>query len=133
LCCAAFALTLERSVLFSNGILLFSDGTQKTEHSTDAPLLLGQSLESTGRVDEAMLAYAQVLARAASDEPDFARASNNMANVLARRGRLEEAERILRQALARFPHDEKVRRNLVKVLRGEGRTQAAEALEKEGN
>jgi pentatricopeptide repeat protein len=125
-----FALTIERSTLFSDSLLLFSDGTRKTTHNTDAPLQLGQALEAHGRPDQARAAYREVLARAPSGPViDARRAANALARLLAKQGQVDEAERVLRSAQARFPEDPTVRGNLVKVLRRQGRAREADALE----
>jgi tetratricopeptide (TPR) repeat protein len=127
----SFALTLTRSTVFSDSLLLFSDGTRKTEHSTDAPLQLGDALEKHGRPEQACVAYREVLARApVGPVSDARRASNALARILAKQGRLDEAEQVLRNARARFPDDPTVQGNLVKVLRGQGRFAEAEQLER---
>lgn len=127
----SFALTLMRSVVFSDSLLLFSDGTRKTEHSTDAPLQLGDALEKHGRPEQACVAYREVLARAPEGPVrDARRASNALARILAKQGRLDEAEQVLRKARARFPDDPTVQGNLVKVLRGQGHFAEAEQLER---
>jgi tetratricopeptide (TPR) repeat protein len=126
---ALFAFTFDRTVTFSDSVLLFADGTRKTRYDTDAPYQLGKALEELGRDEEAMTAFREVLARAPEGpEPDAKAASNNLARLLARRGELDEAERVLRAALARFPDDPKVRGNLAKVLDGLGRAEEAQAL-----
>jgi tetratricopeptide (TPR) repeat protein len=128
---SSFVLTLARSTLFSDSLLLFSDGTRKTVHNTDAPLQLAEALEQRGQAGQACAAYRTVLARApAGPVPDARRASNALARILAKEGRLDEAEQILRAARARFPHDPTVQGNLVKVLRGQGRLAEAEQLER---
>jgi tetratricopeptide (TPR) repeat protein len=126
-----FWLCLERSTLFSDSMLVFSDGARKTRHNTDAPLQLGKALEERGDLGAAVLAYREVLTRAPHDPvPDARRAANSLARLLARQGQLEAAERVLRSALVRFPDEPVVRNNLIKVLKGQGRAAEAAALER---
>ena len=129
---ALLALTFERSVVFADSVLLFSDATQKTEADTDAPYQLGKALEELGREEEAMLAFREVLRRLEGDpRADLRRPTNNLARLLAKRGELPEAERLLRAALERAPGDAKLTKNLVKVLRGLDKHAEADELEQE--
>ncbi len=114
-------MSLQRTVTFSDSVLLFADGTRKTEKHTAAPYQLGKALEERGQDEEAMLAFREVLRRAPPGHWDRRTATNNLARLLARHGRLGEAERVLRSALAEFPKDAKLKRNLAKVLRGMGK------------
>jgi tetratricopeptide (TPR) repeat protein len=117
-CLSLAAASFERAVVFSDSLLLFTDGTQKTRFDTDAPYQLGKALEELGRDDEAMVAFGEVLTRSPSGpEPNARAASNNLARLLARQGRLQEAEQVLKAALSRFPRDRKLTGNLVKVLK----------------
>ena len=125
-----FVLTFQRATLFGDAVLLFMDGTLKTESNAVAPYQLGRALEAAQRDDEALVVYQEVLARTHGEPVILTRrASNALASIHARHGRLGEAERVLRAALARFPGDPTVRNNLAKVLRGLGRTGEAAALE----
>lgn len=128
---ASLGLTFERALLFSDSVLLFADGVRKTERDTDAPLQLASALEAEGRVKDAIVAYEEVLRRAPEGRNyDARRAANALARIHAKAGRLHEAERLLRSALARFPEHDVTRRNLQKVLRGLGRAAEADALDR---
>jgi hypothetical protein len=131
---ALFALTLQRSVLFTDDVLLFVDGTQRTEHNLEAPYQLAQALAARGDDEAAMTAYRETLLRARLRPGHVLvrRASNGLATLLARHGALAEAEQVLREALRQFPADPTVRGNLAKVLRGQGRAQEADAMERSG-
>lgn len=128
---SGLALTFERALLFGDDLLLFADAARKTVHNASAPLQLGLSLEARGLTDEACVAYREALARApVGPIPAARRAANALARQLAKQGRLDEAEGILRAAKARFPEDPIVHGNLIKVLRGQGRLDEVEQLER---
>lgn len=122
--------TFQRALAFSDSVLLFADGTRKTELDAEAPYQLGKALEEEGREQEAIAAFQEALRRTAIvADPVDAKASNNLARLLAKQGALPEAEAVLRASLARFPDNAKLRKNLEKVLRGMNRLQEADTLE----
>jgi Flp pilus assembly protein TadD len=124
-----FVLTFQRATLFTDAVLLFMDGTLKTESNPVAPYQLGRALEAQKRDDQALVAFREALARTRGKPLLLMRrASNALASLHARHGRLEEAEGVLRAALVRFPDDPTVRSNLAKVLRGLGKVEEAAAL-----
>jgi tetratricopeptide (TPR) repeat protein len=126
------ALTFERSMTFSDSVLLFLDATVKSRDDSDAPYQLGKALEERGQLDRALLAFREVLRRTEGNPtlPIVRSATNNYARLLAKRGELPQAERALRSALRGFPDDEKLSRNLAKVLRMSGRFAEADAFER---
>jgi tetratricopeptide (TPR) repeat protein len=124
-------LTFERSLLFTDSVLLFADATLKAEDDPKAAYHLGRSLEEAGREHEAMLAFREALDRCGDGTLRECRsAANSLARLLAKRGQLPEAERVLERARQHFPQDPKLTRNLAKVLRGLNRAHEAEALER---
>ena len=124
-----FSLTFQRTILFTDAVLLFMDGTVKTVHNPVAPYQLGRALEAQKRDDDALVAYNEVLVRTRNAPVIVTRrAKNALATIHARHGRLHEAERILRGALAQFPADPAVRGNLAKVLTALDRPDEARAI-----
>jgi hypothetical protein len=124
------ALTVQRAVLFTDDVLLFVDATERTQWSLEAPYQLAQALSARAEPEQAIAAYNMTLERV-KDRPGHViarRAANGLASLLAQRGRLPEAEVVLRRALLRFPGDPIVRGNLAKVLRGLGRDEEAAAI-----
>ncbi len=126
LCTILIGATFERSLMFADSVLLFSDGAQKTQTGTLSPYQLGSAFEAAGRPLDAEVSYREVLRRAPSGRIENARrATNNLAKLLSARGQLGQAEAVLRQGLTRFSDDAKMRNNLAKVLAGTGREQEA--------
>lgn len=101
---ALFIACLQRAVLFSDPVLLFSDALAKTEHDLHAPYHLGWAFERRGRDAEAIAAYALVAQRASADDRSekIARAEQSLAQLLAKRGRIDEANAVLDRLRARF-------------------------------
>lgn len=127
-CLALGAATFDRALTFSDSVLLFSDGSQKTATGTLSPYQLGSAFEQEGRLLDAEVAYREVLRRAPVGPVENARrATNNLAKLLSSRGQLPEAEQVLRKGLLRFPDDHKMRNNLAKVLENTGREREAAA------
>jgi len=115
--------TLERAELFADSIRVFEDATRKTSRSEVAPYQLAQAHEAAGNLEAARAAYRATLARGGWTEPSR-RATNNLARLEAALGRWDEAERVLRAGLERFPSDEKILANLEiveKTRSGRGR------------
>ncbi|MDB4991028.1 MAG: repeat-containing protein [Myxococcaceae bacterium] len=127
----ACMLTFERSLVFGDSVMLFSDATLKTRRSGIGPYQLGKALEEQARDEEAERAFEEVLRRTEQTPalPIARQATNNYARLLARHGQLDAAERTLRSSLRHFPGDPKLTRNLAKVLRARGELVAADALE----
>ena len=113
------------SALFADSVRLFRDATAKTETSGIAPYQLGQAYEERRDDARAMAAYEQVLERAPPPAEVARRATNNLAKLWARAGRLGEAEDLLRRSVAMWPDDPKILGNLAEVVARQGR--AAEA------
>jgi protein O-mannosyl-transferase len=120
--------TIERSALFADSVELFRDATAKTEHSGLAPYQLGQAYEDCGQEGPAIAAYEQVLAREPPPSENARRATNNLAKLWARAGRLVEAERLLRRGVEAWPDDPRVLGNLAEVVAREQRPAEARHL-----
>jgi protein O-mannosyl-transferase len=113
--------TAQRSALFADSVSLFADALGKTQLSALAPYQLGKALEDSGDEPGARAAYEEVLRRAPGASDEARRATNNLAKLYARAGRLAEAERVLRRGIGIWPEDRKMRDNLRKVLIGAAR------------
>ncbi len=124
-------LTFERSVLFTDSVLLFADAAAKARGDPRPVYHLARSLDESGRQDEAMAAYRQVLHLSEQAiVTERRRAANGLAGLLAKRGELVEAEQVLTRVLPDFPGDPKLTGNLARVLRAMGRQAEASALER---
>jgi hypothetical protein len=106
---ALLMLSLQRSVLFSDPVLLFSDALAKTELDTHAPYHLGWAFELRGQEELAIVAYRQVSERIppGADMPPggrdkIVRAERARARLLAKHGRIDEANAVLAQLQSRF-------------------------------
>jgi protein O-mannosyl-transferase len=119
------AATFGRSAVFADSVRLFRDATAKTETSGIAPYQLGQAYEDRGDDAQAIRAYEQVLERAPPPAEVARRASNNLAKLYARTGRLDAAEDLLRRSRLSWPDDPKILGNLAEVLARQGRTAEA--------
>lgn len=118
-CVVLAALTFERSVVFADEALLFTEATLRTHDSPHAPYQLGMALLANKDMRGAESAFREVLRRSPQGPVEVARrATNNLAKLLAASGRASEAEALLVAGLSRFPSDAKMRGNLRK-LRGE--------------
>lgn len=130
LAAALLVFSAQRSALFTDSVAVFYDATRKTSLATIAPYQLGKAFEAQGMGEQAETAFALVLLRAGDrPEPNAARATNNLARLLVRRGQLVQAEALLVRGVRRFPNNAKIRGNLVKVLAKQGRPEAAMAVE----
>ena len=123
--------TTARSSLFADSAAVFADATAKTRLSPMAPYQLAQALEAYGDWPGAVRQYEETLRRAAGSGEAGRRATNNLAKLHARAGRLAQAERVLRDGRASWPDDPKILRNLAEVLRRQGRLEEARALSAE--
>lgn len=124
--------TFQRSVLFGDGVLLFADATRKAPADPRPAYHLARTLEGAGRAQQATLAYREALRRSGARALSVRRsAANGLAALLARRGELAEAERVLRAARVGFPNDPTLARNLIKLLRASQREGEAERIEQQ--
>lgn len=131
--CALFAFgTAERSALFGDSAAVFAHATEKTTLSPMAPYQLAQALEERGDDARAIDAYDEALRRATPRREEAGRrATNNLAKLHARHGRLADAERVLASGRALWPDDPKLLGNLAEVVRRQGRHDEARALDAE--
>lgn len=118
-CVVLAALTFERSVVFADEALLFTEATLRTQDSPHAPYQLGIALQARGDARGAESAFREVLHRSPQGPVEVARrATNNLAKLLAASGRAVEAEALLVAGLSRFPSDAKMSGNLQKLRGG---------------
>lgn len=120
--------TAARAALFADSASVFADATLKTKRSPVAPYQLGQALEQRGDRGGARLAYAEVLRRAPEPNEVARRATSNLSKLLAKDGKLGEAEQLLRRAVRVWPRDPKIVGNLAEVLARQGRHPEARRL-----
>jgi hypothetical protein len=124
---ALAALSAQRAWTMSDSVRVWTDAASKSEHPT-AAYQLGMALRERGDSTGAQSAFRAAIARA-GDTNDTARAArNNLAALLAEQGRLPEAEAVLRESVALFPHDPKVLNNLAEVVARAGDHAAARLL-----
>jgi hypothetical protein len=107
-CAALLVITLQRSVLFGDDILLFSDALSKTTRDTHAPFVLGVAFEQRGQDALAMSAYHEASARIPltmkiqpGDRNMLIHAEESLARLLAKHGRIDEANKVLDRLRAR--------------------------------
>lgn len=127
----AGVLMLVRAMTFSSPIALFTEATERTTTSTVAPYQLALSLEAAGRDDEAELAYRLTIARDGLRTDEGRRGGNNLARLLARRGRVSESIAMYRDLRDRFPDDPRVLRNLAVLLEATDQREEAQRLRAE--
>jgi protein O-mannosyl-transferase len=123
-------LTFQRAALFADSAAVFGDALLKTKTSPIAPYQFAQALEAKHDDAGALAAYHEVLRRAPGAVEESRRATNNLAKLYARHGRLADAERVLERGIAVWPNDRRMLENLRLVYVRQGRTQAARAMEK---
>jgi len=108
--------SFERSIVFTDSVLLFSDALQKAPDSALVPYQLGKAWEARGELARAEEAYAEALRRGLRHpESSLYKAANNLASLRYRHGQLVGAEDALRAALSLYPRQPKLLRNLEKV------------------
>lgn len=121
--------TWQRAGLFADSIRVFRDAQEKTESEPLAPYQLAQAYEAAGKDPAAIKAYREVLHRQRGRGEAARRATNNLAKLLARQGKLASAERVLRRGRKLWPRDPKILANLAQVLsRRSGKEAEAQAL-----
>jgi tetratricopeptide (TPR) repeat protein len=123
---ATFALfTTLRALLFAEPAQLYTDALSKTTLSPVPPYQLGKVFEDRGDDEVAIRYYELTLERAPGSHEVARRATNGLAKLRARAGRLDEAEAVLVRGLALWPDDPKIVGNLAEVLARQGRHQEA--------
>ncbi len=140
LLCAAWItgfalLSFQRAPLFADSVALFADATERTVVSTLAPYQLGRAYQERGDIEKALDAFTLSFARGALPSHAPRRhaeagqsAATNLSNILATNNRLAAAEKILRDAIARWPTYSKLHGNLAEVVARQGRLEEARAL-----
>jgi len=119
--------TANRATLFAADVPLWEDAARKTRKSPVAPFKLGTSYEAAGRPEDALRSYREAVRRDPRGETGRS-ATNNLANLHARRGNLAEAESTYRAARRTWPDDPKLLGNLAEVVARQGRLDEARRL-----
>ncbi len=119
-------LTWRQARAYAGPEALWRDTLRKNPRSWLAHNDLGTWLHSHGKVDEAIEHFRRALEIERGNPWPEARIRYNLANALARRGDLAEAEGLYRQVLERRPLDAPAANNLGNVLMASGR--AGEAV-----
>lgn len=127
-----FGVTAFRSYVFTDSLLVFADARDKTTLDDEPVYQLGMALQSADRWPEAAVAFREAAERAPAGSEHRRKALNNLARALFRIGQAREAADVLRGALDEFPASERVRGNLIQVLRALGRDGEAEAVRAAG-
>jgi Flp pilus assembly protein TadD len=116
-----FTITLERSRLYADPVLLWGDVCKKSPGHVRARVSLADALANAGRYDEAVQAYRDAFRL----EPYNSYMHFMLANTLRDAGRLEEAVAAYRESRRIAPGDLHVYTNLGDVLSRLGRHQEA--------
>jgi protein O-mannosyl-transferase len=122
------ALTVARAGVFTGSVPLWTDAVAREPASARAHYQLGMALRQANRPVEAEAAFRRALAVAAAGDDIGRRAANNLAALLASSGRLQEAQAVLRDAVARFPDDPRALGNLAEVTARLGQEAEARRL-----
>ncbi len=122
------AFTAHRAFLFSDSVFVFQDAQSKAVSSPVPSYQLGHAWERRGQDDSAVAAYREALQRAPKRHEVGRKATNNIAKLLARQGKLEEAAHWLRRGRTQWPNDPKVLGNLAEVLARQGHQREARKL-----
>ncbi|MEO7036936.1 MAG: tetratricopeptide repeat protein [Polyangiaceae bacterium] len=130
LCWFALA-SARRAWRFADSARLFADATQKTERNLLAPYMWASALEENGDATGAESAYLETLRRTRRSEDAGRRATNNLARLYARQGRLTETQALLVRGRARWPDDPKLLSNLSVVEGRLGHAALAASLAQE--
>jgi tetratricopeptide (TPR) repeat protein len=125
---ACLAVTVPYAALFADPVACFADLTVRAPWSSLGPYQAAMALESRGRLDVAEGGFREALRREGGGTVGGRRAANNLALLLARTGRRDEAIAILRRARRESPPDAKVLHNLASLLDDAGAREEARAL-----
>jgi len=117
--------TALRAEVFSDSERLWRDATAKTRADSRAPYQLAMALEPRGDAAGAEAAYREALRRA---DGGFPRAISNLAILLAKTRRADEAIALLADAAPRFPEDPRLLGNLAELTARSGDEPRARAL-----
>jgi tetratricopeptide (TPR) repeat protein len=122
------AITVPYAALFADPIGCFADLAVRAPWSSLGPYQAAMALESSGRVDAAEGGFREALRREGFGTVGGRRAANNLALLLARTGRRDEAIQLLRRMRRESPPDAKVLHNLASLLDDAGAREEARAL-----
>ena len=125
---ACFAVTMSYAALFADPIACFADLSERAPGSSLGPYQAAMALESRGRFAEADAGFREALRREGFATVSGRRAANNLALLLARTARRDEAIAVLRRARRESPPDAKVLHNLASLLDDAGARDEARAL-----
>jgi hypothetical protein len=125
------ALGALRARTFADPEALWSEAIERAPSSPIAPYQRAMLRRDAGDLAGAEADFREALARDGMRTEKGRRAANNLAILLAGTGRADEAIALLEQAVARYPHDPRVRHNLARLLARRGDTARADALEAE--
>jgi protein O-mannosyl-transferase len=120
--------TLVRAPLFADSVSFWEDAIAHAPRSARAHYQLAMALRDAHRPVDAIPAFEAALSLAAPHEEAGRMAANNLATLLASAGRLEEARQILRDAVAKYPADQRVLGNLAEITARMGRDEEARQL-----
>lgn len=122
------SLTAVRADKFADSVALWADAWQNTRRAPLPAYQLALAQRQRGDDRNAEIAFREAMARSGGKGEVARRATNNLAALLVRTGRLEEAEKLLRVGRARFPDDPKLLANLARVLAMRGATEESREL-----
>lgn len=114
-------LALVRGLVFADAITLFDEATERAPSSAAAPYMLAEAYLRAGRTAEAEAAYRLAMDRDGLRTRRGLGAANNLGRLLVSQGRVDEAEALYAELVARYPEDPRALFNLssVEALRGE--------------
>ena len=112
----ASALALLRVQSFADPELLWTEASERAPSRPLGPYQLGTLHQERGELDRAEAAFREALRRDAMRTDAGRRSANNLAILLARSERTDEATTLLERAVERYPHDPRVRHNLAILL-----------------
>jgi len=119
--CVLTVLTWRQALIYHDEEVLWRDTIVKNPNSTMAYKNLGLFLMNEGRLDEALVAYGEVLKRKPRDPEAF----YNVAGVLIAQGYTEQAKMFLLKSLEIDPNFARSHANLAVILAAEGRPNEA--------
>lgn len=112
----ASATALLRVQAFAQPEVLWLDAAERAPTRPLGPYQLGMLYQGRGEPAAAEAAFREALRRDAMRTESGRRSANNLAILLARSGRVDEAITLLERAAERYPNDPRVRHNLAVLL-----------------